>query len=104
MSTPIALMVSPARIKFLLDKGYRGYRRVRVVGIRIDELLTDIYPQSFGFMGWVRLPIRSLFAQASTSEMFGKVQESPPDASELRCKLFAHWTTVNYREVLRLCR
>ncbi len=46
------------------------------------------------------------FYQASTSEMFGKVQAVPQD-EETRfyprspygvSKLFAHWTTVNYRE------
>jgi len=46
------------------------------------------------------------FYQASTSEMFGKVQESPqtestpfyPRSPYGVAKLFAHWTTVNYRE------
>jgi GDPmannose 4,6-dehydratase len=46
------------------------------------------------------------FYQASTSEMFGKVQEIPQRESTVFyprspygvAKLFAHWTTVNYRE------
>ena len=46
------------------------------------------------------------FYQASTSEMFGKVQEIPqrestafyPRSPYGVAKLFAHWTTVNYRE------
>jgi len=46
------------------------------------------------------------FYQASTSEMFGKVQEMPqtertpfyPRSPYGIAKLFAHWTTVNYRE------
>ena len=46
------------------------------------------------------------FYQASTSEMFGKVQAVPQDESTAFyprspygvAKLFAHWTTVNYRE------
>ena len=46
------------------------------------------------------------FYQASTSEMFGKVQQSPQNEntpfyprSPYGCaKLFAHWSTVNYRE------
>jgi GDPmannose 4,6-dehydratase len=46
------------------------------------------------------------FYQASTSEMFGKVQEVPqtentpfyPRSPYGIAKLFAHWTTVNYRE------
>jgi len=46
------------------------------------------------------------FYQASTSEMFGKVQAVPqredtpfyPRSPYASAKLFAHWTTVNYRE------
>ncbi len=46
------------------------------------------------------------FYQASTSEMFGKVQEVPqtentpfyPRSPYGVAKLFAHWTTINYRE------
>ncbi len=46
------------------------------------------------------------FYQASTSEMFGKVQEMPQNESTPFyprspygiSKLYAHWTTVNYRE------
>lgn len=46
------------------------------------------------------------FYQASTSEMFGKVQEMPqtektpfyPRSPYGVAKLFAHWTTINYRE------
>jgi GDPmannose 4,6-dehydratase len=46
------------------------------------------------------------FYQASTSEMFGKVQAVPQDENTSFyprspygvAKLFAHWTTVNYRE------
>lgn len=46
------------------------------------------------------------FYQASTSEMFGKVQEVPqsektpfyPRSPYGLAKLFAHWMTVNYRE------
>jgi GDPmannose 4,6-dehydratase len=46
------------------------------------------------------------FYQASTSEMFGKAQTVPQDERTMFwprspygvAKLFAHWTTVNYRE------
>lgn len=49
---------------------------------------------------------RIKFYQASTSEMFGKVQEMPqrettpfwPRSPYGVAKLFAHWTTINYRE------
>ena len=46
------------------------------------------------------------FYQASTSEMFGKVQETPqrettqfyPRSPYGVAKLYGHWITVNYRE------
>jgi GDPmannose 4,6-dehydratase len=49
---------------------------------------------------------RIKFYQASTSEMFGKVQQSPqneqtpfyPRSPYGAAKLYAHWMTVNYRE------
>jgi GDPmannose 4,6-dehydratase len=50
------------------------------------------------------------FYQASSSEMFGKVQEIPqrettpfyPRSPYGAAKLFAHWMTVNYREAYNL--
>src|SRR5712675_779758 len=50
--------------------------------------------------------IRSRFYQASSSEMFGKVQEVPqrettpfhPRSPYAVAKLYAYWITVNYRE------
>jgi GDPmannose 4,6-dehydratase len=50
------------------------------------------------------------FYQASTSEMFGKVQAVPQDESTAfyprspygAAKLYAHWMTVNYRESYNL--
>ena len=50
------------------------------------------------------------FYQASSSEMFGKVQETPqrettpfyPRSPYSCAKLFAHWLTVNYRESYKL--
>lgn len=50
------------------------------------------------------------FYQASTSEMFGKVQETPqtertpfyPRSPYGVAKLYAHWITVNYRESYNL--
>ena len=46
------------------------------------------------------------FYQASTSELYGRIQDSPqtektpfyPRSPYAVAKLFAHWTTVNYRE------
>jgi GDPmannose 4,6-dehydratase len=50
------------------------------------------------------------FYQASTSEMFGKVQETPqnektafyPRSPYGVAKVYAHWITVNYRESYRM--
>jgi GDPmannose 4,6-dehydratase len=50
--------------------------------------------------------VHSKFYQASSSEMFGKVQEIPqrettpfyPRSPYAAAKLYAHWVTVNYRE------
>jgi len=52
----------------------------------------------------------SKFYQASTSEMFGKVQEVPqkettqfyPRSPYGAAKLYAHWVTINYREAYNL--
>jgi GDPmannose 4,6-dehydratase len=53
---------------------------------------------------------KARFYQASTSEMFGKVQSIPQDESTPFyprspygvAKLFAHWATINYREAYGL--
>jgi GDPmannose 4,6-dehydratase len=54
----------------------------------------------------LKLERRTRFYQASTSELFGKVQEIPqrettpfyPRSPYAAAKLYAHWITVNYRE------
>ncbi len=54
----------------------------------------------------VGLQATTRFYQASTSELFGKVRESPqteatpfhPRSPYGVAKLFAHWTAINYRE------
>jgi GDPmannose 4,6-dehydratase len=58
----------------------------------------------------LRLEGRTRFYQASTSEMFGLVQETPqnertpfhPRSPYGVAKLYAHWITVNYREAYGL--
>jgi GDPmannose 4,6-dehydratase len=58
----------------------------------------------------LRLESRTRFYQASTSEMFGKVGETPqsestpfyPRSPYGVAKLYAHWITVNYREAYGL--
>jgi len=54
----------------------------------------------------LRLEKKTRFYQASTSELYGKVQESPqtertpfyPRSPYAAAKLYAYWITVNYRE------
>lgn len=80
------------------------------VGTSFDQ---PIYTGDVDGMGVLRLleVIRELgaktkFYQASTSEMFGKVQETPqrettpfyPRSPYAAAKLYAHWCLVNYRE------
>ena len=53
---------------------------------------------------------KTRFYQASTSEMFGKVQETPQKETTMFyprspygvAKLYAHWITVNYREAYEM--
>jgi GDPmannose 4,6-dehydratase len=55
---------------------------------------------------FLRLETRTRFYQASTSELFGLVQETPqrettpfyPRSPYGVAKLYAHWITINYRE------
>src|ERR1700731_2714461 len=57
-------------------------------------------------MGILRMEERVRFYQASTSELYGKVQEVPqrettpfyPRSPYAAAKLYAYWMTVNYRE------
>ncbi len=58
----------------------------------------------------LKLEDKTRFYQASTSEMFGKVQETPqrettpfyPRSPYGAAKVYAHWITVNYREAYGL--
>ncbi len=55
---------------------------------------------------------RTRFYQASTSEMYGKVRETPqteqtpfyPRSPYGVAKLYAYWITVNYQRILRIIR
>ena len=75
------------------------------------------YPAAVDARGTLRLleavretQVETRLYQASTSEMFGKVQEVPqteqtpfyPRSPYGVAKLFAHWITVNYREAYGL--
>src|SRR6195952_4306802 len=80
------------------------------VGVSFDQPLTTAEVTVLG-RGNVLEAIRIVnpkvrFYQASTSEMFGKVQEIPqvestpfyPRSPYGVAKLYAHWMTINYRE------
>lgn len=80
------------------------------VGVSFDQPVTTAEITGIGALNLLEA-IRIVnpkirFYQASTSEMFGKVQAVPqteetpfyPRSPYGVAKLFAHWTTVNYRE------
>jgi len=80
------------------------------VGVSFDQPVTTAKITGIGPLGMleaIRILDRSVrFYQASTSEMFGKVQAVPqiestpfyPRSPYGVAKLYAHWITVNYRE------
>jgi len=80
------------------------------VGVSFDQPSTTAYISGLGALNLleaVRLINPKIrFYQASTSEMFGKVQAIPqaedtpfyPRSPYGVAKLYAHWMTVNYRE------
>jgi GDPmannose 4,6-dehydratase len=80
------------------------------VGVSFDQPATTAQITGVGalhFLEAIRLVDTSIrFYQASTSEMFGKVQAIPqkedtpfwPRSPYGVAKLYAHWITVNYRE------
>ena len=80
------------------------------VGVSFEQPLTTAEITGIGALNLLEA-IRCVnpairFYQASTSEMFGKVQAVPQDETTFFwprspygvAKLFAHWSTVNYRE------
>lgn len=80
------------------------------VGVSFDQPIYTAQASGIGALNIleaIRLVNKKIkFYQASTSEMFGKVQEIPqtentpfyPRSPYGFAKLFAHWATVNYRE------
>jgi GDPmannose 4,6-dehydratase len=80
------------------------------VGVSFDQPITTAEVTGIGALNVleaIRIVDTSIkFYQASTSEMFGKVQQIPqtedtpfyPRSPYGVAKLFAHWMTVNYRE------
>src|SRR5690242_14755008 len=80
------------------------------VGVSFDQPITTAEITGLGALKLLEA-IRTVkpdtrFYQASTSEMFGKVQAVPQNEHTMFwprspygvAKLFAHWSTVNYRE------
>ena len=80
------------------------------VGVSFDQPTTTAHITGLGALNLLEairlVNPKTRFYQASTSEMFGKVQAVPQDESTPFyprspygvAKLFAHWMTVNYRE------
>ena len=80
------------------------------VGVSFSQPLTTAEITALGPLNMleaIRLVNKDIkFYQASSSEMFGKVQETPqtestpfyPRSPYGVSKLFAHWMTINYRE------
>jgi GDPmannose 4,6-dehydratase len=80
------------------------------VGVSFDQPKTTADVTGLGALNLLEairvVSPRTRYYQASTSEMFGKVQSIPqteqtafyPRSPYGTAKLFAHWTTVNYRE------
>lgn len=80
------------------------------VGVSFDQPISTAHTTGLGCLHLLEA-IRIInpkikFYQASTSEMFGKVQQTPqtedtffhPRSPYGVSKLFAHWMTINYRE------
>ena len=80
------------------------------VGVSFDQPATTAHITGVGALHLLEairiVKPNTRFYQASTSEMFGKVQAIPqneatpfyPRSPYGVAKLFAHWTTINYRE------
>lgn len=80
------------------------------VGVSFDQPIATAHITGLGalhLLEAIRIVDTSIrFYQASTSEMFGKVQEIPqsentpfyPRSPYGVAKLYAHWMTINYRE------
>ena len=104
MGASIALLqrAQPAEIYNLAAQSF--------VGVSFEQPSTTTQITAVGALNLleaIRLTNRSIrFYQASTSEMFGKVQTVPqtentpfyPRSPYGVAKLYAHWMTVNYRE------
>jgi GDPmannose 4,6-dehydratase len=80
------------------------------VGVSFDQPITTCQITGLGAVNLLEairiVNSKIRFYQASTSEMFGKVQEIPqkestpfyPRSPYGAAKLYAHWMTINYRE------
>lgn len=101
-SISLVSRINPAEIYNLAAQSY--------VGVSFDQPTTTAQITGIGALNLleaIRIVDRKIrFYQASTSEMFGKVQAIPQNESTPFyprspygvAKLYAHWMTVNYRE------
>jgi len=101
-SISLVTRVQPNEIYNLAAQSY--------VGVSFEQPATTAQITGIGALNLldaIRIVDRTIrFYQASTSEMFGKVQAMPQDESTPFyprspygvAKLYAHWMTVNYRE------
>jgi GDPmannose 4,6-dehydratase len=101
-SLSLVARVEPGEIYNLAAQSY--------VGVSFEQPNTTAQITGIGALNLleaIRIVDRTIrFYQASTSEMFGKVQSVPQDESTPFyprspygvAKLYAHWMTVNYRE------
>jgi GDPmannose 4,6-dehydratase len=102
-----------ASIRLLVRTGAREVYNLAAqsfVGVSFDQPITTAEITGVGALNLleaIRIVDRSIrFYQASTSEMFGKVQGVPqsettpfyPRSPYGVAKLYAHWMTINYRE------
>ncbi len=100
-------------MRLLQDSGAREVYNLAAqsfVGVSFDQPITTAEISGIGALNMletIRCTDSSIrFYQASTSEMFGKVQAIPqsegtpfwPRSPYGVAKLYAHWITVNYRE------
>jgi len=84
------------------------------VGVSFEQPITTYHITGIGplnLLEAVRIVDKKIkFYQASTSELFGEVQEIPqkestpfyPRSPYAVAKLFAHWSTINYREAYNI--
>jgi GDPmannose 4,6-dehydratase len=97
-------------VKTLRPNEFYNLAAQSFVGVSFEQPITTAEINAIGPLNMLEairiVSPTTKFYQASTSEMFGKVQEVPqgentpfyPRSPYGVAKLFAHWATINYRE------